>query len=170
MRHLYDKEQVGGEMAEMVLGLDGAPLDLDLVTKYGKDDVGESDGDDDAGDGIDAVKPVDKPEVYPYIGEEEVEIFEKGEYGEVEDDDGDDRCFCISAGYRLFHPEGQEIVAGDQHGEDGKEDGDEGEVIGHGSYDQEYPPEPGWEEVVEDYGGKKEEEIDEGGENQKISD
>jgi hypothetical protein len=153
-------------MAEMVLGLYVAPLDLDLVAQDGEDDVGESDGEDDAGDGIDAVKPIDKPEVHPYVGEEEVEIFEKCEYGEVEEDDGDDRCFCISAGYRLFHPEGQEIVAGDQHGEDGKEDGDEREVIGHGGNGQEDPAEAGWENIIEDHGGGEEEEVDEGGEKQ----
>jgi hypothetical protein len=154
-------------MAEMVLGLYIAPLDLDLVAQDGEDDVRESDGDDDAGNGIDAVKPIHKPEVHAYIGEEEVEIFEKGKDGEVEDADGDDRCFCISAGYRLFHPEGQEIVAGDEHGEDGKENGDEGEVVRHGGHGQEDPPETGWEEVVEDYGGGEEEEVDEGGENQR---
>jgi hypothetical protein len=153
-------------MAEMVFGLNVAPLYLDLVTQHGKDDVRESDGDDDPGNGIDAVKPIDKPEVNPYFGEEEVEIFEKCEDGEVEEDDSDDRCSCISAGYCLFHPKGEEVVAGDQHGEDGKEDGDEGEVIAYGSHGQEEPPETGWENIIEYHDGGEEEEVDEGGEEQ----
>ena len=132
----------------MPLRLNALPPDLEMITEHREHQVRQPQRDDHPVDGIDPVKPVDKVQGNLEIGKEKIEVLEKGKYDDVQNDQEGECLFPVSLLIGFEQPPSAEIIANHQHPDQGEEDGDERQVIGHTRQHQPQPPEPGGPDIV----------------------
>ena len=115
----------------MPFGPDVLPFDLDMVTEHREHQVRQPQRDDHPVDGIDPVKPVNKVQVNLEFGKEKVEVLEKGKYDDVQQHQ-EGECLLPSAPLiGMEQPPSAEVIPHHQHPDQGKENGDERQVIRH---------------------------------------
>ncbi len=143
-----EKQQVKRGIPEMPLGFQGLPLDLEMITEHCKHQVRQPQRDDHPVDGINAVKPIDKVQIDLEIGKEKVEVLEKRQHHNVQNDEDGECLLPVSPLIGPEQPPPSEVISHHQHPDQGKENGDERQVIRHTRQHQPQPAEPGGADVI----------------------